>query len=511
MAFHNRVRLPLTIDKPQFGGTKQLYTKANGDTVLLSSTLKKTYQGSTDWMPEKWLEALFIGLNHSHVAIEGEKYMGGVALDGDTYQIDWDEIFHTPAAGVKFQVLVTPYDESNPNCLTCSEAGQLQAVDDTMPDPLEENTTYEIDVVANDNICCYPVSFSILSFNSDYLDSVTIDASGTATLHLKTGLTIVNNLKLFTYRVTCGDGDVFDDADVFGNVNGSVSACLAPTGLIISDVTDTTFHAAWTAPSPAPGHYLWQILSSPGGVVLQSGDTPDTFFDGSGLIVNTPYSFQVAGECADTDGDDESNFIRQDFSTTPADPLHCGSFRLFPSAGASTGTITYLGCDGLYHTIAATILTPVTICALQSAPGVYADISSTFTTLTITYLDFCGGRPKAILSFRFVHDSGGSFLQFTESLTVPIDANIIINRVFADGFPTMPCGVSSTSAQKNSSQTIVAGDSGAGAPPESFSASWAGIAGYRIYNVLINGSAYLDGAVIPMGSYDVTLDIPSCI
>lgn len=394
MAFHNRVRLPVTIDKPQFGSTRSVYVKANGDTVLLSSILKKTYQGSTDWMPAKWQERLFIALNHSHVVIEGQEYVGGVALDGDAFNIDWDEIFHTPAAPAKFQVIVTPYDESNPNCITCDQAGQLEAVDDKFPDPLEEDTTYEIDVIANDNICCYPISFSIVSFNSDYLTSATIDANGTATIHLKTGLTKINGLKLFTYRVTCGDGDVFDDADVYGDVDGSVDACLAPTDLTISGVTNTTFHAAWTAPSPAPDHYRWQVLAVPGATVILEGDTAGTFIDvTSDVVANTEYTFQVRSQCDATDDDDSaSNWIQENVTTTPVAENSCGFYQVFPRFGGDPapphqGTITYLSCGGVYQTVHADLLGPVNICALQTSDGAYISIVSTFTGMSITWLN----------------------------------------------------------------------------------------------------------------------------
>lgn len=508
MPFHNRVRLPLNLFAAQFGSTKSQYVKADGTIKVLSNQLKKTYSLTTDWMPETWHQRLVIALSHDNVNIEGEKYFGGVALDGN-YQIDWDIQFRTPVAPGAVLVAVTPFDESNNNCMSCDEAGQLSLVDDTMPDPLEEDSTNVFDVTANDSICCSPVTFSITSFNTDYIDSASINAdSGVVTFHVKTGLVAANGIKLLTYRATCFNGG-YDEADLSADINGTIPGCLAPTNLILSSIGDTTFHAEWTAPSPAPGHYFWKILTNPGGVVLQSGDTPDVFFDGSGLDVNTEYTFAVASECADTDGDDESNFIQRDFITTPASPLHCGSFRVFPSAGASTGTITYLGCDGFYHTVAATILTPVIICALQSAPGVYTDIHSTFTTITVSYLDFCGGRPKATLSFRFVH--AGSFLQFTESLSVPIDADITIDRVFSDGFPSMPCNAAVGSAQKNSPQFILAGGSGAGAPPEITSGTWAGVVGYSIYNVLVNGFAYINGSVVPIGSYDVTMDIPACM
>lgn len=395
MAFHNRVRLPITIDRPQFASAREVYTKANGDTKLLSAVLKKTYEGSTEWMPEKWLERLFIALNHSSVTIEGEKYFGGVSLTGE-YTVDWDTIFHNPTAPAKFQVLVTPYDNSSANCLTCDQATQLQAVDDNMPDPIEEDSTYEINVIANDHICCYPVAFSISSYNSDYIASIAIDDAGNVTFTTKTPLTSINGLKLFTYRVTCGtDGDGgYDEADVFGNVEGSISSCLAPLDLVVSGVTNTSIHAAWTAPSPAPDHYYWQILSSPGGVPIVSGETTDLFLDwAADMVADTPYTFQVRSQCAPGNDDgDASNWIQQDFTTTPIAEGTCGWYEIFPRAGGDPtpphgGTITYLSCGGVYQTAHADLLGPIHICALQTSDGAYVSITSTFTGMTITWIN----------------------------------------------------------------------------------------------------------------------------
>lgn len=385
MSFHNRVRLPINIERPQYTATREIYLRADGVEKVLSAVLKKVYQGATDWMPEKWHERLIVAFNHDTVVIEGERYLGGVSYD--SYEIDWDEQFHNPTAGAKFSVVVTPFDNSNANCMTCDEASQVVLVDDEMPDNLDEDTTYVIDVTQNDNICCFPVSFSITSFNSDYLDSCTIDTDGVVTFHVKTGLVEINGLKLFTYRATCESGG-YDEADCFGNVNGTLPGCLAPTNLTQSDVSQTTVDFAWTPPSPAPDHYFWQVLSNPGAVVLQSGDTATPSVSITGLTADTTYTFQVRSQCDGTDDDGSaSNWIQYVFTTPAGDTDTCGKYRIFYYGADPTGHYTYLTCDGFYYENVIDRFTYEYICTLQSSPGVPDSISG--DSIGITYIGLC--------------------------------------------------------------------------------------------------------------------------
>lgn len=118
---------------------------------------------------------------------------------------------------------------------------------------------------------------------------------------------------------------------------------------------------------------------------------------------------------------------------------------------------------------------------------------------------------NATLTFSFVN-AGGSFLQFIASLSVAVNANINIERVFSDGFPSAPCfgGTSVSSAQVNSTHTIASGNTGVGYPPESTSGVWASATKYGMYNIIINGVPVLNGNTITVGSYTVTVIIPSC-
>lgn len=396
--FTNRVRLPFRVRKPQYPDVTETFRKANGNTVTLSSIVRKVYQLETDYITEQWHEKLAIALAHNNVSVEGEKYFGEVSKS-DQYQIAWlDEIANYPTATGKTTVDVTPFDASNSNCFTCDELNQISLVDDAFPYMLNENTTVTLDVINNDSVCCYPVVFSITSFNSDFLDSATISADGIITIHTKTGLVSTNGILLVTYRATCDNGG-FDEANVTGNINGSISGCLAPLDVSQEGVGaggTTTAIFDWVAPSPAPDHYYYQLLSSIN-VLLQSGTTHALNAGFIGLTPGTAYKFQVRSQCTGplTDIDDAtaSNWIQIPFMTD-TETSTCGSYQVFGRSTDGKGIkTTYLGCDGAYHTISVPNLGIITVCALQTAPGAFVNITALdiHGSVEVTYIGPCGG------------------------------------------------------------------------------------------------------------------------
>jgi hypothetical protein len=184
MAFKNRIRLPLYAKQPQFPAEATRFRLADGTTKTLSVFIRKIYQIETDYLTEQQHQRLVIALNHDDVKIEGERYIGGVAIDGD-YRIDWVDFLDYPVAKGSVQVTVTPFDFTNSNCQTCEQASQLSLVDDDAGE-VEEGTPKDVDVFANDNICCYPVTAEITWFDTGYFTSVTINAdTGIVTLTTK--------------------------------------------------------------------------------------------------------------------------------------------------------------------------------------------------------------------------------------------------------------------------------------------------------------------------------------
>ena len=147
--------------------------------------------------------------------------------------------------------------------------------------------------------------------------------------------------------------------------------------------------------------------------------------------------------------------------------------------------------------------------ALSNANNHIYAVNSGTGAVTSDTGNLCTGT--ATLTFSFVN-AGGSFLNFQASLNRAVDANISIDRVFADGFPNPSCtgGTSNASAQKNTSMVIVAGGTGVGATPDATSGTWASATHYSMYNVIINGVSYLNGDVVAIGTYNCTIVIPSC-
>lgn len=403
MPFTNRIRLPFKLTRPQFPEDRSIYRKANGETKILSVTVKKTYEGETDWLPEKWHQRLAIALGHDNITIEGDKYFGGVAKDGD-YEIDWQTFLDYPTAKAKFSVQVTPFDNTNSNCQTCEEATQLSLENDTFPDPLEESQSYEINVADNDNICCYPARFSIVSFDTNYIASASIDQEGNLTVNMADSFITANGLTLLTYRVTCPNGG-FDEAQVIGDTSGTEVACNAPTNLVVTSTTSSGAEIDFTAAVPTPDHYFWRLYktSAAPAVLVQSGESSIPHVSLTGLLPSQTYHFYIRSQCDDTNNDDPaSNFVELDLLTAPASGT-CGEYILnyldpFGAPGAHADA-TYLDCSGVYQNLYVPNFVPRTICALQTSPGVPVYINSGGATVGHGTDSYCNAEPESINLF----------------------------------------------------------------------------------------------------------------
>lgn len=408
MAFLNRIRLPFKLTRPQFAEERGSFRKANGETKTQFVVIKKTYEGETDWMPEKTHERLKIALAHDTVNIEGDKYLGGVVQEGD-YEIQWQDFLDYPTAKAKFKAVVTPFSASNTNCQTCDEATQLELQDDVFEDgygdplALAEDTEYTLNVADNDSINCNPATFSVTSFNSTYLDSATIDQNGVLTIHTKTPLQDITNVLLVTYRVTCPNGG-YDEANVYGNIDGSIEAdCLPPENLVISSITTTTAIATWEEPATAPSNgYIWELYeASNPGLAVQTGTEAGLSVNLSGLDPDVDYIFYVKSDC----GGSQSDFVDEPFTTSETPVGHaCGRYRL-ESNGFELSQyreITYMNCLGEYITQRIYSQSTIFICAAQDDPGVmvYYHVSGVMSggepvpdppeeTITVYYLGLC--------------------------------------------------------------------------------------------------------------------------
>lgn len=391
MAFKNKIRLPFYITRPQFPTERNVFRRADGSTKVTFAIVRKVFEGETDNLPKEIHERLIIALSHDDVTIEGRYYLGGVELDSD-YDIDWNKFLDFPLAKAGFKVQVTPFNYSNDNCQTCDEASQLSLEDDTITGPyevLEEGQEYQYNVFENDSICCSPVTAEIVTTNSTYVDSASIDAStGIVTITMKATIPSAILANLLTYRVTCPNGS-YDDADVFGNTEGSEEVCEAPSGLVIDSTGETEAEISWSVVAGAT-EYDWQLfLASDLFNPVQTGSSGTNSVSLTGLTPGTEYVFYVQTDCG---GGSSSAFSNIPFTTDGESTGGCGQYEVCNGPfdpeveGSQTITVTYINCAG---DLASTILTANQckfICALETSPG---NPVSIINADSVTYIGPC--------------------------------------------------------------------------------------------------------------------------
>ena len=389
MPFKNRIRLPFYITRPQYPRESNIFRRADGSTKVQSVIIRKVFEGETDNLPKEIHERLLIALSHDDVTIEGRYLTTGVSLDAD-YDIDWNKFLDYPLAKASFKVQVTPFNYSNDNCQTCEEAAQLSLDDDIFPVTLDEGQTYHLNVFANDGICCSPVTADIVIFDSLYIASASIDAaSGIVTVTMQATIPIASNVNLLTYRVTCPNGG-YDEADVFGDINGSIPACNTPFNLIIQGVTETTATIAWDQPSGALS-YNWQLyLASDLFNPVQTGtaNTADNNTVITGLSSGTDYVFYVQSVCS---GGGLSAFSNIPFTTDGSSAGNCGQYLVCNTIfGVGASSVTWIDCTGQYaNTFIPALGACRLICALENSPGDPVDIFASTGSITVTYQGPC--------------------------------------------------------------------------------------------------------------------------
>lgn len=396
MPFKQRIRLPMQLHSAQFPEERTVFRKANGITKTLSVVVRKTYEVETDYLPEILHQRLKIALAHDEISWEGDRYLGDVVQDGD-YSIQWpDGVLHYPTAKAECKVQVTPFDATNSNCQTCEEVSQLDLVDDTVTGiygELQENTSYTASLADNDTICCYPAVFSLVSYNSTYLTSATINAAtGVLSITTDTGLMSVNELLIATYRVTCPNGN-YDEADVYASFEGSIAGCLAPTNVTAVSQGPSGIQFSWTEPfNDATYYYELYAGASPIGTPIQSGqiDPPLETITISGLPPNAEYYFQIRTVCYGSN----SNYVGVTGDTIPESDT-CGSYEVAFDDGtgvpSNSLTVQYRDCSLNLQTILVFNNSSVFICAGQTSPGVPVSISggSGSSDMTVTYIGLC--------------------------------------------------------------------------------------------------------------------------
>lgn len=386
--FKNRIRLPFFLSKPQFPVERNVFRNAVGATTLLGATVRNTYEGKTDQLPEDWHRKLVIALSHKEVTIEDNRLLTDVVIDGD-YGIDWQDFLNYPVAQANFTIQVTPFNASSNNCQSCSQITQLSLVDDYTDDIFDEGQSYEYGdiITANDSICCYPFTIEIVSFNTLFFTGVNISQDGVLTFTVNNLVPTINDVLILTYRVTCSDGS-YDEADVYGNLSGTLVACLPARNLHVEYPIPDGSHATlvWTnTPSTFYNWYLY--LASDIYTVIQSGGGTTPVVELSGLTSNTEYVFAVFADC---DGVISTPAILN-FTPRNTIGLPCGTFQFFyvPDISSPPQSVTYVNCLGVATTRFFSGSESINLCLLETTPGNAVYIAASTPDIHVTYIAPC--------------------------------------------------------------------------------------------------------------------------
>jgi hypothetical protein len=87
--------MPINLHSPQYKQEDKVYTKINGEQVVLFASITKEYEGETDYIPMEWHEKILMALSCDEVYINGER----VTKSGN-YEIDHDNCTYSDC-GIK--------------------------------------------------------------------------------------------------------------------------------------------------------------------------------------------------------------------------------------------------------------------------------------------------------------------------------------------------------------------------------------------------------------------------
>lgn len=388
MAFKNRIRLPFYVTRPQFPREANIFRRADGSTKVQSVIIRKVFEGETDNLPKEIHERLIVALSHDDVTVEGRYYLGGVSLEGD-YDIDWNKFLDYPLAKSAFKVQVTPFNYSNDNCQTCEEVSQVVCVDDNIG-TVDEDETVTVHPLANDSICCKPVVISLVTYNTDYLDSCIVSGDDII-IHAKPSLSDASNVLLVTYRAQCPNGS-YDEANVIGDINGTAPAltCNAPYDLFVQNISDVHVTIGFSIDGGGDplDHIQWTLYAASDLInPLQTGvaSTSDLNVVVTGLTPGTAYRFYMQSICAST----TSGAVYINFTTDPSSGANtCGLYELFNVSFTLFKVVTIRGCDAISTSITIPPLQRREFCVLQTSPGNPVELT-TPPEIIVTYLGLC--------------------------------------------------------------------------------------------------------------------------
>jgi large repetitive protein len=119
------------------------------------------------------------------------------------------------------------------------------------------------------------------------------------------------------------------------NINVSVVTCPPPTGLAISNLTNTTATYTWNSPtsvSPSYDYYIANTNTAPVATTTPTGNVTTPTFQQTPLTAGTTYYFWVRSNCSATD---QSPWVGPVSFTTPQDPATLNYSQNFDTAATA--------------------------------------------------------------------------------------------------------------------------------------------------------------------------------
>jgi hypothetical protein len=149
----NKVRLPFYLNNPVFPKKRTVYKKSDGSSLLLSATMEKDYQLTTDHMTELFHECLSAALIHDTVIIANTNIREQVVkvIEAEDYTPEWNTEYELSFGPAKGRVKVASFGYSNSNCDE-SDCCVAVAIDDPVAPPngtAMEPYSYSFDVAGS--------------------------------------------------------------------------------------------------------------------------------------------------------------------------------------------------------------------------------------------------------------------------------------------------------------------------------------------------------------------------
>jgi len=204
--FTQSARVPAYIGSPVFKTAREIYTKANGDTKVITSKVSRAYQFTTEFLPEEIHWAVNVAFTHQHVRVVDGRYDMGVTKDGE-YEIEWAESFHPVLATAKTKLIKASIPDSYGTGCGCPDiipAVQVACYDvDTLFTTADYKGTAQVQVVSN----CSPINYSIVGVEPGITNaSFSLSQLGLLTFTVGVGYGSVRKLAV-TVKVSCGGQD----------------------------------------------------------------------------------------------------------------------------------------------------------------------------------------------------------------------------------------------------------------------------------------------------------------